>query len=80
MQEATLSAMPNQIIRLFVTLLTFGDPADVEGLHHRHFDAMAEDQRDVTERQKQINIIHIFNLSAYKCQILQIYQHLLEML
>ena len=26
MQEATLSAMPNQIRRLFVTLLTFGDP------------------------------------------------------
>ena len=61
MQEATLSAMPNQIRRLFVTLLTFGDPADVEGLFHRHFDAMAEDQRDVTERQKRINIIQILN-------------------
>jgi hypothetical protein len=61
MQEATLSAMPNQIRRLFVTLLTFGDPAGVEGLFHRHFDAMAEDQRGVTEWQKQNNIIQILN-------------------
>ena len=43
MQQAILSAMPNQIRRLFVTLLTFGGPADVAVLFHRHFDAMAED-------------------------------------
>jgi hypothetical protein len=61
MQEAALSAMPSQIRRLFVTLLTFGDPADVEDLFHRHFDAMAEDQRDVSERQKRINLIQILN-------------------
>jgi hypothetical protein len=31
MQEAALSAMPNQIRRLFVRLLTFDDLADIEG-------------------------------------------------
>ena len=52
-------------------MLTFGDPADVEGLFHRHFDAMAEDQRDLTERQKRINIIQILNshLQPFRIQM-----------
>jgi ATP-dependent DNA helicase PIF1 len=52
-------------------------PADVEGLFHRHFDAMAEDQRDVTERQKRINIIQILNshLQPFSVQI----SHLLDL-
>jgi hypothetical protein len=45
MQQETLSATPNKISKLFVTLHTFDDPADVAGLYHRHFDAMAEDKR-----------------------------------
>jgi hypothetical protein len=61
MHARSNSAMPNHIRQLFVTLLTFGDPADVEGLFPRHFDAMAENQRDVTERQKRLNIIQILN-------------------
>jgi PIF1-like helicase len=66
--------MPNQIRRLFVTLLTFGDSANIEGLFHRHFDAMAEDQRDVSERQKRINIIQILNshLQPFSIQILNL--------
>jgi hypothetical protein len=56
-----LSAMPNQIRRLFVTLHTVGIPADVVRLFHRYFDAMAEDQRQVTERQKWINVINLLN-------------------
>ena len=39
----------------------FCDPVDVAGLFHRHFDAMAEDQRQATKRQKQISVIYILN-------------------
>jgi hypothetical protein len=45
--------------------------ADVAGLFHRHVDAMSEDQRQVTESQKRINVIHILNvhLQPFSVQI-----------
>jgi hypothetical protein len=42
-------------------LITSCDPADVEGSLYRQFDAMAEDQRQVTKRQKKIKAIHTLN-------------------
>jgi hypothetical protein len=35
-----------------------GEPTDVEGLFYLHFDAMAEDEIQVTERQ-QIKVTHL---------------------
>jgi hypothetical protein len=57
MQEVTLTSIPNQIRRLFVTLLIFGDPAVVTGLIYRHFEAIAKDQRLMIEKQMRFRII-----------------------
>jgi hypothetical protein len=46
----------NQKILCFIAF--FGEPTDVEGLFYRHFDAMAEDEIQVTERQ-QIKVTHL---------------------
>jgi hypothetical protein len=50
MHEERLSSVKNEIRRLFVALLTFGDSADAPGLLYGNSDAMAEDQRHMTER------------------------------
>jgi hypothetical protein len=60
-KEETLTAMPNQIRRLFVSFLIFGDPADVIGLFYRYNEAMAVNQGQIAERQKRFSIIFELN-------------------
>ncbi|KAK6021322.1 hypothetical protein OSTOST_13005 [Ostertagia ostertagi] len=57
LEEAALSSMPSQIRRLFATMVAFSEPADVARLFRNHYDAMAEDQRDMPEGQRQFRVI-----------------------
>lgn len=57
MQEAVISGMPSQIRRLFATLVAFGEPSDIASLFFKYFDAMAEDQRDMSDGQRRYRVI-----------------------